>query len=1178
MRAPILLLTLAAACLALAGCPAPRPWQGLTPQKYAQLQTHRLAGIGHMENQGEWHLGLEQFKEVQKLEPALAFGYVNAAAALIGRPNRGEEALGYAEKAVKLLPDAAWPKVVLARAHQNVGQAEKATAALEAALKAAPREPRVIGAMIDHLRAQPGDQTARLYELRKRLAEIAPDNLAVQSHWMVAQAEAGEHQGALATLQRIRELLPRVPREAVEHFPRAEAALKAGSAAARNAVRPLANTLLPSPLYSIGNGEAYGNEQDPANLVMREWAPPPPPVSEPPLPEITVTWSDVTAEAGLSGRSARGVVPVAVGDLTLVPGAGTRQGGEASAVMQHPDLVAGGAPDRLAINEGSRFRWSGAGPGASPAVASPLLVDLNNDYTLDLYVAAPEGDRVWKNARSGSGEAEGVVFSGPAAGVTLTPAGGTPGRGPGSALAVDLDQDGDLDIVRASGAAGQPAIRYLRNNGNLMFTDITAAAGLNFPSQGARQAVFGDFDNRGEPDLFVVQAAGRSRLFLNRRQDVFRDATDAWGIKPDAGAMSAAVADFNRDGRWDLVVAGRVPHGTVLYRNTGSKFEVQALPSVGDADWVAVLDYDNDTWLDLVFAGRDGLKLLRNNGGRFEEPQTVLQGRMGWVRPLDYDWDGDLDLLAATAAGELRLVRNDGGNGRPWLKVELAGYLVPQREGPREERPQANNTYAIGAVLEPQTVWDRQQMLVTEPVTHAGLGRADRAVVVRSTWTNGVPQDRVGPRTAATVRFDQVPGGSCPFLYVWDGDQWRFIGDFNWRSPIGMLFARGVPVPHDQTLDYIKLPGETIRPIGSYYRLIATEELREISYFDMLRMIAVDHPEDTEIYVDERFKMGPPDPFRIHTVARPRLPVSAADGAGRNLLPALKEVDNVFTPVPPGKHRGVCAPHDLVLDLGSVPDPSNVKLFLHGWIYPPPNSTNIATSQDPSVPVIPPTLYVGDGAGGWSEGDRSVGLPCGKRKTIVLDLSNRFRGGDFRVKLTTTMEIRWDAAFFTSGERAAPVRQSLLPLVEADLRERGYSTLYYEVPDGPQLFNYNLPLPKHREPNWPNIAGAYTKLGDCAPLLQEVDDRYAIIGPGDEIRLLFDGGELPPLPPGWKRDFVVMSDGWTKDTDKNTVTGETVEPLPFHGMKRYPPGPDERFPDTPAHRRWMREWNTRIKR
>jgi hypothetical protein len=179
------------------------------------------------------------------------------------------------------------------------------------------------------------------------------------------------------------------------------------------------------------------------------------------------------------------------------------------------------------------------------------------------------------------------------------------------------------------------------------------------------------------------------------------------------------------------------------------------------------------------------------------------------------------------------------------------------------------------------------------------------------------------------------------------------------------------------------------------------------------------------------------------------------------------------------------------------------------------------------------------------------------------------------VKLTTTCEIRWDAAFFTSGEADAPVTQTEAPLVEADLRERGYGTVYQEVPEGPYLYDYQRPL--RQNPAWGDMAGAYTRLGDCAELLRGVDDRYAIVGPGDELRLTFSGHPLPPLRPGWKRDFVVRSDGWTKDSDPNTETGETVAPLPFHGMKRYPYGPKEHFPNTPAHRDWMKVWNTRMK-
>ncbi len=60
------------------------------------------------------------------------------------------------------------------------------------------------------------------------------------------------------------------------------------------------------------------------------------------------------------------------------------------------------------------------------------------------------------------------------------------------------------------------------------------------------------------------------------------------------------------------------------------------------------------------------------------------------------------------------------------------------------------------------------------------------------------------------------------------------------------------------------------------------------------------------------------------------------------------------------------------------------------------------------------------------------------------------------------------------------------------------------------------------------------------------------MGSGDELQLLFDARALPPLPPGWTRDYLLQVDGWAKDRDANTAFSQTVEPLPFHGMTATP--------------------------
>jgi hypothetical protein len=87
---------------------------------------------------------------------------------------------------------------------------------------------------------------------------------------------------------------------------------------------------------------------------------------------------------------------------------------------------------------------------------------------------------------------------------------------------------------------------------------------------------------------------------------------------------------------------------------------------------------------------------------------------------------------------------------------------------------------------------------------------------------------------------------------------------------------------------------------------------------------------------------------------------------------------------------------------------------------------------------------------------------------------------------------------------------------------------------------------------------------------------YVIMGPGDEATIQFDASTAASLPPGWKRDFLLYTDGWIKDSDLNTAFGTTVDPLPFHGLKTYPSGPGDRYPNDAQHQRYLREYDTRV--
>jgi hypothetical protein len=65
-------------------------------------------------------------------------------------------------------------------------------------------------------------------------------------------------------------------------------------------------------------------------------------------------------------------------------------------------------------------------------------------------------------------------------------------------------------------------------------------------------------------------------------------------------------------------------------------------------------------------------------------------------------------------------------------------------------------------------------------------------------------------------------------------------------------------------------------------------------------------------------------------------------------------------------------------------------------------------------------------------------------------------------------------------------------------------------------------------------------------------------------------------PPGWKRTFLLYTDGWIKHADLNTAFGSWPEPLPFHAIRSYPYGPNESYPADSAHATYRQVYNTRV--
>jgi len=309
-------------------------------------------------------------------------------------------------------------------------------------------------------------------------------------------------------------------------------------------------------------------------------------------------------------------------------------------------------------------------------------------------------------------------------------------------------------------------------------------------------------------------------------------------------------------------------------------------------------------------------------------------------------------------------------------------------------------------------------------------------------------------------------------------------------------------------------------------------------------------------------------------VSRRIFPISARDGNGRDVLAKVLRRDRVYADGFRHDMAGVAEMHSLELDFGpNAARDNRAVLMLSGWIDWADGSTFMAASQGSKDGLVLPYLQVKDAAGQWRTVIEDMGVPAGEPRTIAVDLTGKFLSGSRAVRIVTNTCVYWDQIYLSEDTAAPRTRLTAMDAETADLTLRGFSRAVVDPRhEQPEYYDYSEWRPAAM---WNPVPGLYTRYGDVRELLAAADDRFVIMGSGDEIRLRFDPSRLPALPAGWKRDFLVLVDGWSKDADANTAFGDSVEPLPFHGMSRYPYPAAERFPDDPAHRAWRKEYNVR---
>ena len=409
--------------------------------------------------------------------------------------------------------------------------------------------------------------------------------------------------------------------------------------------------------------------------------------------------------------------------------------------------------------------------------------DVDNDGFVDIYR---------------TGLTEGVLLhnNGNGTFTDITAKSGTANKGGWgvSAAFVDIDRDGwldlfvgnyllysvegDIDCLSVTGQHDycppnsyrpQPSKLY-RNKGDGTFVDITKTAlvgGAYGPALGVSTA---DFNNDGWMDIYVGNDGMPNQLWINQKNGTFKDMAFLNGAAVNGqgnseASMGVDAGDYDNDGDEDIFITNWLAQMNILYQNQGNAvFEDRkaasglGAPSLAKTGFgTAWLDFDNDSWLDLMtlngsvsmieaqarakdpFPLKMLNQLFRNLGnGRFEdvsarggEPFKLLDVSRGAAFG-DIDNDGDEDVVVGTANGPTRLFINNVGNKNHWIGLRLIGVGGRDMIGARV------------SIVRPSgpTIWRRSRSdgsyaSANDPRVIVGLGTSTAPVTVRVQWPDG---------------------------------------------------------------------------------------------------------------------------------------------------------------------------------------------------------------------------------------------------------------------------------------------------------------------------------------------------------------------------------------------------------------------------------------------------------
>ncbi len=494
--------------------------------------------------------------------------------------------------------------------------------------------------------------------------------------------------------------------------------------------------------------------------------------------------------------------------------------------------------DTVQLVGGPSFPFPGGKAQTAPGSESIVPIDFNYDFKTDLVLAGAGGIRFM---RQDSPEKFTDVTA-----QTKLPAAILDGSYTG-AWALDIEADGDLDMVLGA-PAGLPTA--LRNNGDGTFTPIHPFAGIS----GVQQLVWADLDGDGNPDASLLDGAGHLHVLHNDRSGNFHEIAPPPGL----GVVRAiAAADTRDSGSLDLLA---IQADGVIMRlsDSGGTWTEAQLARVPDASSVLsgpvrllTADLDNNGAVDLLLAaqGHDAILWLGNQDGSYalmNHPSDLKRV----FATADLNHTGRLDLLGLDAKGQPIRAVNHGSKNYHWQVIRTRAVTAVG--------DQRINSFGVGGEIQVRSGLLLQAQAITGAQEHFGLGEWPETDVARILWPNGVVNAEFSLHSDQEALAEQRLKGSCPFLFAWDGKEMRFVKDtVPWGSAIGLRINNLGPARIAATQEWYKIPREDLVPRDGSYDLSITGELWETYYYDWLAMMTVDHPQGTEVFVDERFVVPP---------------------------------------------------------------------------------------------------------------------------------------------------------------------------------------------------------------------------------------------------------------------------------------------------------------------------------